>query len=125
MMNVYNGNIVTDANGVAIVKLPEYFEALNKDFRYQLTAIGGPAQVWIQQEVSNNQFIIQSSVANAKVSWQVTGIRKDDYANAHRVVAEVDKRAADKGKYLYPLEAGKKIENGIEFKNIINPNIRK
>jgi len=125
MMNIYNGNAVTDANGVVIVKLPEYFEALNKDFRYQLTAIGGPAQVWIQQEVSNNQFTIQSSVANAKVSWQVTGIRKDDYANAHRVVAEVDKRAADKGKYLYPLEAGKKIENGIEFKNIVNPNIRK
>jgi hypothetical protein len=59
------------------------------------------------------------------VSWQVTGIRKDDYANAHRVVAEVDKSAADKGKYLYPLEAGKKIEKGIEFKNNINPNIRK
>ncbi len=125
MMNVYNGNVVTDANGKATVKLPDYFDALNKDFRYQLTAIGGPAQVWIDEEVSNNQFKIKSSVPNAKVSWQVTGVRKDNYANAHRVVAEVEKRAEDKGKYLYPLEAGKKIENGIQYKKSINPNIRK
>ena len=125
MMNVYNGNTVTDANGFSTVKLPDYFEALNKDFRYQLTAIGGPAQVWIEQEVSNNQFGIKSSVPNAKVSWQVTGVRKDDYANAHRVIAEVDKKAADKGNYLYPIEAGKKIEKGIHYKNKIHPSIRK
>ncbi len=39
MMNVYNGNIRTDANGEATVMLP-LFEALNRDFRYQLTVIG-------------------------------------------------------------------------------------
>ena len=40
MMNVYNGNVVTDKRGMATVVLPEYFEALNSDFRYQLTVIG-------------------------------------------------------------------------------------
>ena len=29
-----------------------------------------------------------------KVSWQVTGIRKDRYANAHRIPVEIDKTAA-------------------------------
>src|SRR5262249_38140051 len=43
MMNVYNGNILLDANGEAWVELPEWFEALNRDFRYQLTSIGGLA----------------------------------------------------------------------------------
>ena len=33
-----------DANGNATVMLPDYFEALNGDFRYQLTVIGTLAQ---------------------------------------------------------------------------------
>src|SRR6202023_673525 len=36
MMNIYNGNVVLDANGQAIVQMPDWFEALNQDFRYQL-----------------------------------------------------------------------------------------
>ena len=39
MMNVYNGNVITDADG-SRGQLPEWFEALNRDFRYQLTVIG-------------------------------------------------------------------------------------
>jgi hypothetical protein len=40
MMNVYNGNVVTDKRGMATVVLPDYFKALNRDFRYQLTVVG-------------------------------------------------------------------------------------
>jgi hypothetical protein len=40
MMNIYNGNIITDQNGLAVVELPDYFESLNRDFRYQLTVAG-------------------------------------------------------------------------------------
>ena len=35
MKNIYDGVITTDANGDATVVMPDYFEALNKDFRYQ------------------------------------------------------------------------------------------
>ena len=42
MMNIYNGNVILDANREAWVELPDWFEALNQDYRYQLTAIGGP-----------------------------------------------------------------------------------
>ncbi len=91
MMNMYNGNITTDATGVATVTLPGYFEALNKDFRYQLTVIGTFAQAIVSKEVSHNTFEIKTSVPNVKVSWQVTGIRNDATAIAHPMVAEVDK----------------------------------
>lgn len=41
-----------------------------------------------------------------KVSWQVTGIRHDAYADAHRIPVELDKTAAERGKCLHPREQG-------------------
>ena len=52
MMNVYNGNVTTNSSGVAVVKLPAYFTALNRDFRYQLTVIGKMAQAIVDQKVA-------------------------------------------------------------------------
>jgi len=106
MMNVYNGNVTTDASGTAIITMPGYFEALNKDFRYQLTAIGQPAQLYVSKELNGNQFEIKSDKPGVKVSWLVTGVRQDAWANAHRVVPEIDKAPSDKGKYLHPKELG-------------------
>jgi len=37
-----------------------------------------------------------------KVSWQVTGIRKDPWANANRIEVEEDKPTKERGYYLYP-----------------------
>jgi hypothetical protein len=107
MMNVYNGNTTTDATGTAVVTLPDYFEALNKDFRYQLTVIGVFAQAIVSKEVSANTFEIKTNIPNVKVSWQVTGIRHDVWADAHRVVPEVEKESFNKGKYLTAKEYGK------------------
>jgi len=106
MMNVYNGNVTTDAKGEATVSLPDWFEALNADFRYQLTAIGSFAQAIVKSKVKANRFVIATSEPNVEVSWQVTGIRHDAYADAHRIEVEVDKTGADKGKYLHPVEHG-------------------
>jgi len=50
MMNIYNGNVVLDANGEAVVGLPDWFGALNRDFRYQLTCIGGFAPVYMPRK---------------------------------------------------------------------------
>ncbi len=107
MMNIYNGNITTDASGVATVTMPAYFDALNKDFRYQLTAIGTFAQLIVSKEITGNTFEIKSNIPNVKVSWQVTGVRKDVWANAHRVVPETEKATKDKGKYFHAKEYGK------------------
>lgn len=102
MMNVYNGNVVPDDDGEAWVELPEWFEALNRDFRYQLTCIGGFAQVYIGDEVAENRFLIAGGTPGMKVSWQVTGIRHDPYADAHRIPVEEMKKPEHRGKYLHP-----------------------
>lgn len=102
MMNVYNGNITTDENGLATVVLPDYFEALNRDFRYQLTVIGQFAQAMVAEEISHNHFTIRTSQPSVKVSWQVTGVRQDAWANAHRIPTEEDKPAEKRGTYLHP-----------------------
>ncbi|MGB2696615.1 MAG: hypothetical protein WBD28_01995 [Candidatus Zixiibacteriota bacterium] len=102
MMNVYNGNVILDATGEATVELPAYFEALNRDFRYQLTCIGGFAPVYIAQKISGNQFTIAGGEPGMEVSWLVTGIRHDKFAEANRIQVEVDKPADEQGKYLHP-----------------------
>ena len=100
MMNVYNGNISTDNNGFATITLPAYFEALNIDFKYQLTIVGKEfAQALVYEKIKNNQFIVRSDKPNIEVSWQVTGVRNDKYAQQNRIVPEVEKSAKQKGKY--------------------------
>lgn len=103
MMNIYNGVAALDRKGEAWVSLPDWFEALNREFRYQLTAIGAPApNLYIAREVSGNRFKIAGGKSGGKVSWQVTGIRQDAYANAHRVQVEEDKALGERGYYLHP-----------------------
>jgi len=98
MRNVYNGNIVTDGSRTAIVEMPDYFASLNRDFRYQLTVIGQFAQAIVAEEMANNRFTIRSDKPNVKVSWQVTGIRKDPFAEAHRIRVEEEKPAGERGR---------------------------
>ena len=107
MLNIYNGNLTTNSNGDATALLPDYFEALNQDFCYQLTVIGQFAQAIVSGEVSNNRFTIKTDKPNVKVSWQITGIRKDLFANAHRLVVEEDKQAGERGTYLHAEAHGK------------------
>ena len=102
MKNMYDGNITTDDAGLASVTLPNWFETLNRDFRYQLTVIGQFAQAIVASEISGNQFSIRTDKPNVKVSWQVTGTRQDAFANANRIQVEVEKAPADRGHYLYP-----------------------
>jgi hypothetical protein len=114
MMNIYNGNVTTDGSGTAIVTMPAWFEALNTDFRYQLTTIGQPAQAWIASEIANGSFTIKTSKPGVKVSWQATGIRQDAWANAHRIQVEVDKASRDQGHYIHPELFGYAGEPSIE-----------
>lgn len=116
MMNIYNGMVALDASGEAWVTLPAWFEALNQDFRYQLTAIAAPAPgLYVAQEVSGNRFKIAGGEPGGKISWQVTGIRNDPYAKAHRIPLEEDKSFAEQGFYLHPKLYGKSEEKSIEW----------
>jgi hypothetical protein len=113
MKNVYDGVVVLGEKGEATVELPSYVEALNRDFRYQLTCIGGAAVVYVSKEIHENRFSIAGGKPGLKVSWLVTGIRQDAFANAHRVQVEVEKSPAEKGKLLYPVENGRPESDGI------------
>jgi hypothetical protein len=115
MMNIYNGNVVTDSQGEAWVELPEWFEALNRDFRYQLTVIGAFAQAIVAEKISDNRFLIRSSKPETEVSWQVTGIRQDPWAEAHRIPVEEYKTEQELGFFLHPELYGKPAEAGIEW----------
>jgi hypothetical protein len=114
MMNIYNGNAVLDAEGRAVVELPEYFGALNREFRYQLTCIGGYAPVYISEEISGNVFAIAGGVPSMKVSWQVTGVRHDKWSEANRIQVEVEKRPDERGLYRHPELYGFGIEKHVD-----------
>jgi hypothetical protein len=119
MMNIYNGTVVLDNNGEAWISLPDWFEALNRDFRYQLTAIGAPGpNLYVAVEVSGNRFKIAGGQPGGKVSWQVTGIRHDAYADAHRLALEEDKPEEDRGYYLHPELHGQPAEKSIFLKRL-------
>jgi hypothetical protein len=116
MKNVYDGVVALDDKGEAEIELPDWFSALNKDFRYQLTAIGAPGpNLYIAKEISdgdtnfsissnnhNSTFKIAGGTSGMKVSWQVTGIRQDPWANVNRIQVEEDKPDKEKGYYIYP-----------------------
>lgn len=102
MKNFYDGVITLGKGGSAVVELPEWFEALNKDFRYQLTCIGEHAPVYIAEKISDNQFRIAGGYEGLEVSWAVTGIRRDAYAEAYRIPVEEEKKQHEAGRFLHP-----------------------
>ncbi len=115
MMNIYNGNIMTDDQGYATVEMPSYFDVLNRDYRYQLTVMGQFAQAIVAQKLVDRRFVIQTDKPNVEVSWQVTGIRQDKWAEANRIQVEVDKLPEQRGKYVHPLEWNLSDDRGIDW----------
>ncbi len=98
MMNIYNGTARLNARGEVWITMPDYFDALNRDFRYVLTALGRPQPyLYIARKMNGNRFKIAGGKPNAEVSWQVTGIRQDAWANAHRIPVEEDKPDKERG----------------------------
>ena len=116
MMNVYNGIAILDSSGEATITMPDWFSVLNRDFRYQLTAIGAPGpNLYIAEEFVDGHFKIAGGKPGSKVSWQITGIRQDAWANAHRIPVEEEKEARLKGFYIHPELYGAPPEKQIEW----------
>lgn len=103
VMNIYNGNVVLDGNGEAVVQLPDWFQALNNEFRYQLTPIDTPGpNLHIAGKVADNRFKIGGGRPRTEVSWQITGIRRDAWAKAHPMHVEQEKPVKERGAFLHP-----------------------
>ncbi len=105
--NLYRGVVVTDAEGRAVIQLPAYFEAINKDFSYYLQPIGTFTQVIVEEEVQNNRFVIRTEKPHVKVSWMLLARRNDLYVQKYGRPTEMDKPAEHRGKYLMPQLYGK------------------
>jgi trimeric autotransporter adhesin len=123
VLNLYSGNITTDANGEAAIALPEWFEAVNKDFRYQLTVVGAFAQAIVGNKIKDNRFTIKTSQPNVEVSWQVTGVRSDPAMLKHPFRVEVEKTASERGHYLTPEAFGQTQEQSLKWTR--HPGLRK
>ena len=111
--NLYRGVVTTDASGRAVVHLPDYFEAANKDFSYYLQPIGTFAQVNVEEEVRNNEFVIRTDKPNVKVSWMVLATRNDPYVRYFWKPTVIEKSPEQRGKYLVPQVYGKDDSYGI------------
>jgi hypothetical protein len=106
MLNIYAGAAVTDDQGTATVSLPGYFQALNRDHHVQLTPVGQLALATVEGGIRDNQFVIRTDRPGVTVAWQVTGVRQDPWAEAHRIVAEQDKGPHEDGMFLHSEELG-------------------
>ena len=105
VLNVYRGNVVLNSEGKAIVTMPDYFDGININFSYNLTAVGAPAPgIYVSKEMANGTFEISGGVAGGKISWQVTAERNDLYMQRYPESknAEPSKPANRHGRYLRP-----------------------
>ena len=102
-LNSYSGTAYLDAFGQASIALPDYFESINTDYRYQLTAIGAAApNLHVATEIQNNLFSIAGGLPGLKVSWEVTATRNDAFVRQLGAPVEVEKAPDERGKYLTP-----------------------
>lgn len=117
VLNVYTGNIKTDAKGFATVRLPDYFADINKDPRYNLTVVDEGddfVMVKVAKRIQGNQFVIRTSKPNVTVSWEVKGVRNDRFNQHFGAPNEVDKPDEERGKYQLPQLYGKGPEYSID-----------
>jgi len=103
VLNMYRGMVMLDESGKATVELPEYFDQININFSYQLTAIGTPQQPYVLTEIQGNTFEVAGD-PNTKVSWTVYADRNDPYMQQNPELSQdiVPKTGERQGKYLNP-----------------------
>lgn len=122
VLNMYRGSIVLDANGEAIITMPAYFDAINTNFSYQLTAVGAAMpNLFVADELTlGGQFKISGGVANKKVSWVVYAERNDEWVRQYpnSKVVEEEKPEELKGTYLVPALFGMPANMGEHYKEV-------
>ena len=106
-MNIYDGIAKFNDQGDANIKLADYFDALNKDFKYEYFPLDGPEPnlyISLTPDKAKNEFTISGGTPGHRVSWQITGVRHDPFILAHPIQVEVEKSDTTdikKGEYLY------------------------
>ena len=103
-LTLYSGTVKLGARGAARVSLPAWFDGLNTDVRYQLTAVGASMPgLYVSAKVSGNRFSIAGGVRGGEVSWQLTARRRGVDGPI-----EIDKPADERGTYVNPKLYGRR-----------------
>jgi hypothetical protein len=76
---------------------------------------GSMPGLYLADEIANNRFKIAGGAAGMKVSWMVTGIRQDAWANKHRIPVEEQKPEVEHGYYLHPEAFDQPEERGVNW----------
>lgn len=115
--NFYNGNVRTDEKGYAWVELPDYFEEINANIKYQLTVISEDfAQAIVSRKARGNRFQIRTNQPNIEVSWRVEADRNDERVRYNRPVDVREKISPEQGKYQHPEFYGLPESMGIGYR---------
>ncbi len=128
VLNLYRGTAVMNAQGEAIVQLPNYFHAINVDFSYHLTPMGAATVVYVADGIdANGAFRIAGGNAAQKICWTVYADRNDAFVqqNPESITVEPMKRVADVGLYLQPELYGQPQEKGIFERYKVRPELVK
>ena len=130
MKNIYDGVVALDNNGEAEIELVRSIRIfvisycyrrpwtriymLNRKLFLTLPTVkhGSQNDSAGSNHNNGNRFKIAGGESVIKVSWQVTGVRKDPWANAHRIQVEADK---ERGYYLYPDLYDQPKQRGINY----------
>jgi len=119
VLNLYRGNAILNNQGEAVVDLPEYFAAVNKNFSYALTPVGNACpNLFIKEKINNNKFVIAGGQPGSEVSWTVYAERNDQYVKDHPELLETQpvKSGRYSGKYMYPEGYGQSKEKGYLYR---------
>lgn len=128
--NSYSGRAILDERGEALVTLPDYFAAVNRDPQYTLTAVGAPMpMLHIAQEIDTAAlsdgakiepgdviptctFRIAGGAPGGGVSWRVEAVRNDRWVQQQGAPFEQDKKGRENGLYQHPELYGQPPEMG-------------
>ncbi len=106
MLLIYKGRAKL-SNKEVVVKLPDYFDALNQDenIEYGLTPINSLCRLGVKKEISDNKFVVFGD-KDCEFSWVVYSVRDDAFAKNNPIIVEQDKKEGDsydaKGKCIHP-----------------------
>ncbi len=131
VINFYSGKATLNENGEAVVELPSYFAAINRDPRYTLTALGAPMPLLhIATEIDDGalsaaaaarpgaaiprcRFSISGGVPGGKVSWRIDAVRNDEWMKRCAAPVEADKPGTEIGTFQHPEFYGQSPAKGL------------
>jgi hypothetical protein len=94
---VYAGTVALDANGEAVITLPEGVGDFPGDFAYQLTSVGAPAPgLHVAQQIREGKFKVAGGASGFSVSWEVTGMFKPKPVAVEYPSEQIDEEEAQK-----------------------------